>query len=303
MLTYPRHATIADYNAAIRIPPPRLEHFDVRDFAENMKTVRLKVPPFRLPFVQIALLETGSGRVSGDGSDFDLRNCTLWFNLPEQITYWEIERDWRGYYVSLGEEFCTDGPAAAYARLRDWPFFRERHAGIHLERDEALHLLDTLRRLHRKYQDPGVPHYQLQLRAEVNVLLTECLSTYTRFVDELVANRAQQGPARRYVDLVDDHVAALALGLEQTQRRPADLARELYLSPGYLAECTRRELDRTPTELLHQRLVQEATKLLGATELPVSAIADQLAFGSIAYFSRVFRKYRGESPTAYRKSC
>ena len=302
MPAYPRYATIAEYNAAISIPPPRLKYFDVRDFAQNMKSVHLRVPPFRLPFVQVALLETGSGRVSGDGTDFDLRNCTLWFNLPEQITYWDIERDWRGYYVSLCEEFYTDRPAD-YGSLRNWPFFRQRHDGIHLERGEALHLLETFRRIHRKYQEPDQPHYVLQLRAEVNVLLSECLTVYTRSVDRTSAKRAQQGPARRYADLVAEYVANLSLGLGKGPQRPADFARALYVSPGYLAECTRRELDRTPTELLHERLIREATKLLGATDLPVAEIADLLAFSSVAYFSRVFRKYRGQSPSQYRSSC
>ena len=57
----PRFQSIEEYNFKINISTPRYADFDIRSFEDNMKTVRLKMPPFRVPCFQLAILKSGSG--------------------------------------------------------------------------------------------------------------------------------------------------------------------------------------------------------------------------------------------------
>lgn len=59
------------YNELIRLSPPCFADFDVRNFKDNMQRVPMRVAPFRIGFYQVALLESGGGRVSSAGSDYD----------------------------------------------------------------------------------------------------------------------------------------------------------------------------------------------------------------------------------------
>ena len=53
-------------------------------------------------------------------------------------------------------------------------------------------------------------------------------------------------------------------------------------------------------DLLHERLLLEARRLLAYTPTTVGEIAQQLGFDDSGYFSRLFAKRSGQSPSAYR---
>lgn len=294
--------TIPAYNRTISIPPPLLPDFDIRSFEDNMGRVPTKIRPFRIGFFQIAILESGEGRVSSDGSDYDLKNCTLFFNLSNQIIYWDIRPDWRGYYCCLPETSYTS-PLAGYPTLADFPFFQHPHPGIHLNSREALRIVETMRRVHDKYQHLDSPHHRLRTMAEVGVLLTDCLEAYDRYVRDDAVSANHSSISDRFVKLVRRNVSELALGLTTAQLKAGTAARELYVSPGYLAECTRKELGATPSAFIRGRLVDQACKMLATSEQTIGETADLLGFSSQAYFSRVFTKLKGKSPSAYREEC
>lgn len=159
--------TIPAYNRTINISPPLLPDFDIRSFEDNMGQVPNKIKPFRIGFFQIAILESGGGRVSSDGSDYDLKNCTLFFNLSNQIIYWDISPDWRGYYCCLPEAAYTSS-LVGYSTLADFPFFQHPHPGIHLSSREALRIVETMRRIHEKYQDTDNTHHALRTKTLID---------------------------------------------------------------------------------------------------------------------------------------
>ena len=50
------------------------------------------------------------------------------------------------------------------------------------------------------------------------------------------------------------------------------------------------------------KALRRADRLLATTEKTVAEIAYEVGFSSPSYFRRVFRKYTGMTPSAYRKS-
>lgn len=78
-------------------------------------------------------------------------------------------------------------------------------------------------------------------------------------------------------------------------------ATELSLTPDRLHDLCVRALDRTPTALVHQRLVREACLLLASSDLSVERLATELGFGSASHFSRFFKRWMQMGPKAYRE--
>lgn len=67
-----------------------------------------------------------------------------------------------------------------------------------------------------------------------------------------------------------------------------------------LSRMFRQHTGYTFTQYLSKRRVDMAMELLAGTRLPVTQVALQCGFNSIATFNRVFREVRGCTPTQYR---
>lgn len=82
----------------------------------------------------------------------------------------------------------------------------------------------------------------------------------------------------------------------------ADLAAKLGVTATHLTRCCRAASGRTAIELLQDRRLFEARKLLSETKMPVGQIGEALGFTSAAYFTRAFQNQTGQSPSAFRRA-
>lgn len=81
------------------------------------------------------------------------------------------------------------------------------------------------------------------------------------------------------------------------------LAQMFHLSASYLTRSFQKTLGITPMQYLQQLRIQEAkTLLLSRPELSVRSVAELCGYTDQHYFSRVFQKAVGVSPTEFRKS-
>ena len=79
------------------------------------------------------------------------------------------------------------------------------------------------------------------------------------------------------------------------------LSDRFHISLSYLCRQFKLNRNRTFTEYMTQKRVSRACQLLRKTRLPVSEIGGQVGYEDYFYFSRVFKKLVGVSPSAYRK--
>ena len=80
-----------------------------------------------------------------------------------------------------------------------------------------------------------------------------------------------------------------------------ELAEEFRLSQATLRRLFRKHLGESPVDFLIRRRMETAMRLLRLTEQPVKWIAFQVGYAGALYFSAEFRKFTGESPSAFRK--
>lgn len=82
----------------------------------------------------------------------------------------------------------------------------------------------------------------------------------------------------------------------------ADFARELGVTPTHLTRVCRQSCGRGASELLQDRRLYEARRLLSETKAPVKTIAQSLGFSSAAYFARSFHAKTGKTPSEFRRA-
>ena len=81
-----------------------------------------------------------------------------------------------------------------------------------------------------------------------------------------------------------------------------DYAAMLNLSPSALSRLVKRHLNKTPTELIAERIIMEAKRELYMTTKSIKEIAWNLGYKDEYYFSRFFKTNTKVSPQAYRNT-
>ncbi|QNK60280.1 helix-turn-helix domain-containing protein [Paenibacillus sp. PAMC21692] len=80
------------------------------------------------------------------------------------------------------------------------------------------------------------------------------------------------------------------------------LSEKFYLSPTYLSQLFKKEVGENFVEYLSRQRIQYACKLLAETDMTVSQIGEQCGFNDYFYFTRIFKRLNGMTPTQYREA-
>ena len=84
-------------------------------------------------------------------------------------------------------------------------------------------------------------------------------------------------------------------------KTPKEYAARLNISSNYLNAVCMEVLSKTTSEVVQERIILEAKRLLAHTGLNVSEISYKLGFKDNSYFGRYFKKAVGLSPDRYRR--
>ncbi|MEM6396160.1 MAG: helix-turn-helix domain-containing protein [Bacteroidota bacterium] len=97
---------------------------------------------------------------------------------------------------------------------------------------------------------------------------------------------------RQFNLLVEQHFA--------TKHQVQDYAELLFKSPKTLSNLFGKYSDKTPLQVIRERMALEAKRLLRYSDKPISEIGYDLGFSESAHFSRFFKKMSGYSASKFR---
>lgn len=83
----------------------------------------------------------------------------------------------------------------------------------------------------------------------------------------------------------------------------SQVAQKFFLNPSYLSRLLKKETNHNFTDIISSIRIDNAKKLLQDPSLKIIDIAQMSGFSDYAYFSLVFKKLTGLSPSEFRKSC
>lgn len=81
-----------------------------------------------------------------------------------------------------------------------------------------------------------------------------------------------------------------------------EYAKIIFISEKRLGQATTKVLGKSPKEIINDRILLEAKRLLAHTNLSIKEIGQELGFDDSAYFVRYFKKNTGLTPVAFRES-
>ena len=81
----------------------------------------------------------------------------------------------------------------------------------------------------------------------------------------------------------------------------AEYSEMLFKAPKTISNTFKKLCEKTPLQVIQERIVLEARRMLFYTDKDVSEIGYELGFQDIQSFSRFFKNQEGLSPTDFRE--
>lgn len=212
-----------------------------------------------------------------------MTNQTVALDDAKSVVFWEFNRD---FYCIVDHDAEVSCVGLLFYGLAD--------ALIRLGPDEQRRF-DLL-------QQVFVDEFETQdtIQGEMlRVLLKRLIIKLTRLLKE------QQPPARPLGEGEMTLVRQFNLLVENHYRRKhsvAEYADLLHRSPKTLANLFAAYRETSPLQIIHERIAQEAKRLLLYTDKYAKEIADELGFAEVAHFSRFFKKQVGVAPSEFKAS-
>lgn len=137
---------------------------------------------------------------------------------------------------------------------------------------------------------------ELKLEMLKNLLkrfLILCLRVYKNEHELVPTDVESIGIIKEYNYLVHQHYKTLS--------KVSDYADLLHKSPKTLSNIFGKYVDKTPLQIINERRLLEAKRLLKYSDKSVQEIAYEINFADIQTFSKFFKSRVGQSPTAFRE--
>lgn len=157
--------------------------------------------------------------------------------------------------------------------------------GIHLLTDATGELGWLFQRILFEYTTEGVTDVAQAYTKTFLCLVNRALSSGATIEYDAV------GKAVQYIHANHDR----PIGLEE-------LAAVACVTKSHLDHRFRAKLKTSPLRYIREVRLDSAKRLLATTNVPVQEIAAQVGFTDPYYFSRVFKRAMGSSPTAFRRA-
>lgn len=103
-----------------------------------------------------------------------------------------------------------------------------------------------------------------------------------------------------YFQFLDQHIADVVSGTVDQFMEINQIASALFLSHNHLTDMVQKETGNHPCHFYDLRIIDEAKKMLSASEDTISEIARKLTYDP-SNFSKFFRKFVGQTPGQFRK--
>lgn len=292
--------TIAEYCKHVNVHPPKETDFDARTFEENMVTCKLKVEPFKHEFYAIGLLFSSPSNVWHGIPNFQEN---IIFNSPYQLISWDIERNWRGYYVMFTQDFLMKTHFGD-TLLLDFPFLKlDRVGPLTVPREQFEYLKKLFEYILEEFHSERPDRYKFIINYVSLILLTLkrfASNQHEGFFSSQQNRNADLKLVSRYQSLVETNLNSREARPEFFS--PSFYASQLAIHPNHLNAIVKRITGLTAKQVIQEKIIQAAKTLLSQSTLSIKEIAYQLGYEEATHFSSFFKRYTSLTPVQYKES-
>ena len=294
--------SISQFHSLLKIPPPKHPLISVVDLSilnQLESEPELQGTKVASSFYSITLKNLREGSLFYGRKNIDFQEGSLFFTCPDQVgtlqnpVIEECEYSWGVFFHA---DLILGTPLAS--KMTDYTFFRyAANEALHLSEDEKQSLSAIVGSIQTEIQRPIDKHTKNVFVSALELLLNHCNRYYDR---QFITRESQNNTIVGKIDAFLSSYFASASLTEMGLPTAAQCAEHANLSPNYLSDLLRKETGKTTQEHIHYHLLEIAKDRLLGTNESIKVIAHSLGFEYPHYFSNLFKKKMGVSPTEFR---
>lgn len=247
----------------------------------------------------ISLKKVLKGNLNYGRTKYDFTNGAMVFVAPRQVLQWDsnLVFEQQGFSINFHEDFLKGTELTQ--QIKRYGFFSYSvNEALHLSPREEKQIESIVKNIEIEYHNN-----QDKFSKEIIIAHLSTLLKYAnRFYERQFINRKELSN-----DLLEQFNQELKAyfesGLLQKKGIPSikQLANNMAVSQRYLSDTLKKETGKTTTEHLQFYLIDEAKNILLKPNKSIAEVAYELGFEYPQYFSRLFKKKEGLSPSEYRE--
>ncbi|MFL9484617.1 AraC family transcriptional regulator [Chitinophagaceae bacterium LWZ2-11] len=245
----------------------------------------------RHSFFHLVLFTKGDGTHSIDFTKFPVKPFQIYFMIPGQVHSWHFKSDADGYIVNFSESF--------FRTFLLNPNYLERFnffSGI--SEDSVCRIPPENQSKVLSLFEEMIAQFSTGKEVEPDMVKLLLLELFIVVDAGSISNHKKTIPQHKltllksFRRLIDQHYRDIKL--------PKEYADLLYITPNHLNALCQDLLGKTAGELIRDRVLLEAKRLLTNAGMSITEIAYDLNFKDNSYFNRFFKKNVGITPDEFR---
>ena len=267
--------------------------FYIASYEDKQDAGLKRVAPHRHTYYEIIWIAEGSGMHTIDFKDYPFQGPCLFLLQPSHIHQIIKDGPTKGFVLKFNESLFSV-EAGEENLLLKYGIFDNINVQpvLHLDKDAVLLLNDLMQKMLLEYKNASELS-TIIIASYLKIFLLQVYKLKDSHQEEL-----QASPEPRYLVY-----RSFKMKLEQQYRLQHAVqyyAAELAITPRALNEITHKYAGKTVSDLIKERLMLEAKRLLHHGKHSVKEIAGTLGFEDAANFTRFFTKNEGVSPQNFR---
>lgn len=273
-----------------------LGHFNVFQLDNYVGENAQPVPYKRRDFYKITFFK-GSAQIHYADKAIAVKRQALVFSNPQIPYKWEgLEGVESGYFCIFNQDFFRQ-----FGQLSEYPIFKA--GGVHLFEltdEQSEKIVALFQKMQEEIKSNYLYKYDV-LRTQVFDMMHFAMKLQPSFENEIVQSNASHRISTLFAELLERQFPIENRG-QSLLRSPSDYAKQLNVHTNHLNRAVKETTGKTTSEIIAERLAQEAKVLLKHTDLTIAEIGYLLGFSEATHFSNFFKKQTGESANTFRKT-
>ncbi len=290
--------TISKFNRMLNAKTmhPLIAVVDFADIAVSIEQTLISTD-----FYAILLKDSCQATLKYGRNRYDYDEQTMIFIAPRQVIGVDSSvenKQGRGLGLFFHPDLLKGTHLASEIKYYNF-FSYEVSEALHLSADERRVIGDCVEKINNEIVRPIDKHSRRIIVSNIELLLDYCQRFYDRqFITREVLNHDILSRFETFLADYFESGSAIEQGLPSVKY----LASKLSLSSSYMSDIIKRETGKSAVEHIQLYTVERAKIELTSTTNSVAQIAHSLGFEYPQYFSRMFKKFTGITPSEYRSS-
>ena len=238
------------------------------------------------------LFTKGKGKHEIDFSSYDIKPGSVFLLSPGQTHNWQLSEDIDGYVFFHTKAFYD--VTFTSKKIQDYPFFSSIHNSplLQLKSKTQQKTETAFKEIYQEYKEDRLMSLP-KLCSLVDVLYIDLAREYLLEKQREKQNQSYVNKLRTLEELIDKHY--------KNSKFPKEYAAWMNMSEKHLNRICKTCLNKTTTDILSDRIILEAKRMLVQARYTVAEVANELGYFDNAYFSRLFKKKCDESAMEFMK--